>query len=120
MEHIKSISNTPLFRQQGLDGYGYNLECKEISLNTIDCFKGHDKYHTNPYSTHIYYVLDGEGKFKINNQIFNVKKDDCIEIPKNAKFVYEGKMKLLLIMSPAFRPQDGIVGEDNDLYDKGE
>lgn len=120
MKYIKELPTIPSFKQQGLDGYGYQLECKEISLDVIDSFKGHDKYHTNPYSAHIYYVLDGAGKFKINDEVFNVKKDDCIEIPANAKFVYKGKMKLLLIMSPAFRPQDGIEGEDNDLYEEGE
>lgn len=116
MSYIRKLPDMPSFKQQGLEGYNYNLECEGISLTIEDCFKGHDKYHTNEYSSKIYYVLDGEGKFKINNEIFNVKKDDCIEIPANTKFVFAGKMKLLLIMSPAFRPQDGIEGEDNDLY----
>jgi hypothetical protein len=35
----------------------------------------------------------------------------------NSEFVFAGKMKLLLIMAPAFRPQDGIEGRENDLYD---
>ena len=39
-----------------------------------------------------------------------------IEIAPNTEFVFAGKMKLLLIMSPAFRMQDGIDGKDNDLY----
>ena len=116
MEYIKKLPDVPSFKQQGLAGYNYDLKCEGISLTIEDCFKGHNKYHINGYSSKIYYVLDGEGKFKIADNIYNVKKDDCIEIPPNTKFVFAGKMKLLLIMNPAFRPQDGIDGEDNDLY----
>ena len=116
MDYIKKLPESASFRQHGLNGYNYNLKSEGISLTVEDCFKGHDKYHTNTYSSKIYYVLDGEGKFKIKGTIYEVKKDDCIEIPPNTKFVFAGKMKLLLIMNPAFRPQDGIDSEDNDLY----
>ena len=64
----------------------------------------------------IYYVIDGEGKFSINGEIYSVKKEDIIAIPPNTEFVFAGKMRLLLIMNPAFRMQDGIDGKDNDLY----
>lgn len=32
------------------------------------------------------------------------------------KFVYAGKMNLLLIMNPGFDSKDDISGENNDLY----
>lgn len=115
-EYIKRLPEEPSFKQQGLNGYNFNLITREISMSIEECFKGHDKYHTNNHSSKIYYVLDGVGKFKMNDKIYDVKKDDCIEIPPNTKFVFAGNMKLLLIMSPAFRPQDGIDEEDNDLY----
>ena len=41
---------------------------------------------------------------------------DVIEIPKNTEFVFAGKMKLLLIMTPAFDPKIEVEGPDNDLY----
>lgn len=116
MEYIKKLPQEPSFKQNGLNGYNYNLNDKGISLTIGDCFKGHDKYCTNTRSSHIYYVLEGTGKFKINDEIYEVKKDDCIEIPANTKFVFAGKMKLLLIMNPAFCPEDGIEQENNDLY----
>ena len=116
MGYIKKLPTEPSFMQKGLNGYNYELETKEISVTQEDCFKGHDKYHKNPYSTHLYYCLEGEGKFKVDGKIINIKKGELIEIPKNAEFVFAGKMKLLLIMTPAFRPQDGIDGEENDLY----
>lgn len=116
MNYIKRLPIDPSFKQNGLNGYNFDLSTKDISISVEDCFKGHDKYHTNRYSEKIYYVLDGEGYFKINGELIRVKKDDLIEIQKNTEFVFAGKMKLLLIMSPAFREQDGIDGRENDLY----
>ncbi len=116
MQYIKKLQQEPSFLQNGLHGYNYILNTEDISITIEDCFKGHDKYHTNIHSNKIYYVVEGKGKFKIGEETFEVKKDDLIEIPKNTEFVFAGKMKLLLIMLPAFRPQDGIDGKENDLY----
>lgn len=116
MKYIKELPQEPSFKQRGLNGYNYNLECKGMTLTIEDCFKGHDRYHTNVYSSKIYYLLEGSGKFKLNGEIYSVKKGDCIEIPPNTEFVFAGKMKLLLIMQPGFREQDGIEGKENDIW----
>lgn len=115
-KYIYKLPDIPSFKQEGLDGYNYSLGFEEISISVEDCFKGLDKYHTNVRSKKIYYVIDGEGKFSINGEIYSVKKEDIIAIPPNTEFVFAGKMRLLLIMNPAFRMQDGIDGKDNDLY----
>lgn len=115
-KYIKKLPTEPHFQQQGLTGYNFDLECKDISLSYEDVFKGHDTYDKNDYSSKIYYVLEGEGTFVINNEKMQVKKGDVVEVPKGANFVFAGKMKMLLIMSPAFRLGDDIRGEENDLY----
>lgn len=115
-KYIKKLPSEPSFQQQGLTGYNFNLECKDISLSYEDVFKGHDTYDLNDHSSKIYYVLEGDGTFCIENERLEVKQGDVVEVPKGANFVFAGKMKLLLIMSPAFRPQDDIHGADNDLY----
>ncbi len=116
MKNIYKLPLDPSFSQKGLNGYNYALNAENISITVEDCFKGHDRYHTNVYSDKIYYVVEGKGVFKIGEEKFNVEKDDLIKVPKNTQFVFAGKMKLLLIMIPAFRPQDGIDGKENDLY----
>ena len=116
-KYVKRLPEEPSFQQQGLKGYNFELESKEISLSYEDVFKGHDKYDKNYYSSKIYYVLEGDGIFCIDDEKVEVQKGDVIEIPKGDNFVFAGKMKLLLIMSPGFRPQDDIHGKDNDLYE---
>ena len=100
-----------------MNGYSLNLENKNISIDIEDVYKGHEKYCTNIVSSHIYYVIEGNGKFKINEEIYWVKKGDIIEIPPNTEFVFAGKMKLLLIMNPSFNAKNNIDGKENDLYD---
>ena len=114
--YVYKLPNEASFKQEGLSGYNYSFNSNNISFTIEDCFKGHDKYHTNKYSSKFYYVVDGEGKFSINGKIYNVKKEDLIAIPPNTEFVFAGKMRLLLVMNPAFRQQDGIEGKNNDLY----
>jgi len=115
-KYIFKLPKDASFEQNGLKGYTYNLDLKEMSFSIEDVFKGHDRYCTNIRSTHYYYVVDGEGKFSINDDIYNVKKDDFVVIPPNNNFCFAGEMKLLLIMNPAFREQDDIKGKENDLY----
>lgn len=115
-KYIKNFPKEPSFKQKGFDGYVCNLDNGNISITYEDVYKGHEKYCTNKESTHIYYVLSGNGIFKINDNIYNIKTEDIIEIPPNTKFIFAGEMKLLLLMNPAFNPKDEIVGEENDLY----
>ena len=68
-KYKRELPQMPSFMQKGLYGYNYNIENKEISITMEDCFSGHDYYHTNIYSAHIYYIVEGAGKFKINGEI---------------------------------------------------
>lgn len=74
------------------------------------------KDNTQIQKSHIYYVISRKGKCKIKNEIYDVKQGDIIEIPENTKFIFAGKMKLLLIMNTKFNKDTEIIGEVNDLY----
>ena len=114
-KYKKSLPKQPSFIQNGLKGYLYNINKENLEIFFIDSFKGHDKYVYNKASTHIYYIIEGFGKFCINKEIMEVRKGDLIEIPKNIEFVYSGNMKILLIMNPGFKPENNIEVKDNDL-----
>ena len=67
----------------------------------INSIKGHDSYSYNE-GTLIYHILDGDGKFIIEDNIVLVKKGDVITIEPNKVFTYMGKMLLILEMLPNF------------------
>lgn len=115
-KYVKEFSQEPSFKREGFDGYIAEINNENISITYENVYKGHDKYCTNTKITHIYYVIKGKGKFKINNNIYEVKKGDIIEIPPSTKFIFAGEMELLLIMNPKFTREGETVGEDNDLY----
>ena len=56
----------------------------------------------------IYFIIDGAGKFVINDKEHNVKTNDLIFIPKETPYNIIGKMKYFLVCSPKFNPKDDI------------
>lgn len=73
--------------------------------------KGHDCYSYNSESTHIYHIIDGSGKFIIDEEIIEVKTGDTITIEPNKVFTYEGNMIITFEMTPNFK-------EENDHFVK--
>ena len=115
-KYIKTLPHNPNFIQNGMKGYKYNLETENIGMYIEISHKGLDKYVYDKESTHIYYVLEGEGKFCINNIIFNVKQGDVIEAPARTEFTYLGEMKLILVMTPDFKIENDIdTKKENNL-----
>ncbi|MBU1199496.1 MAG: AraC family ligand binding domain-containing protein [Nanoarchaeota archaeon] len=63
---------------------------------------GEQKFGLDKESDTSYYILDGEGKFFIEDKEFSVKKGDLVFIPKNTKYKDSGQMTLLAFSSPKF------------------
>lgn len=108
------LKKEPSFKKNGFQGFTYPLNSTDVEISYIDCFHQHDKYCIYQ-GVFIYYVVEGNGKFKIGNDIFDVKNGDMIEVPANTEFVYKGKMKLLLIKKGKFDPTLNQDTKDNDL-----
>jgi mannose-6-phosphate isomerase-like protein (cupin superfamily) len=57
----------------------------------------------------IYFIVEGRGLFEIEDIKKIVKKEDLIFIPKNTIYNIIGKMKYLLISSPAFNSKNDVI-----------
>lgn len=75
----------------------------------VNSIKGHDCYSYNSESTHIYHIIEGNGKFIIDDKIVEVKEGDTITIEPNQVFTYIGNMLLSFEMIPNFK-------EENDHF----
>lgn len=83
----------------------------------INSVQGHDNYSYNTESTHVYHVLDGIGKFIIDEEEVEVEPGDVVTIEPNKVFSYEGEMIMTLGMTPNFKEEnEHIVREVT--YDK--
>ena len=55
-----------------------------------------------------YFVIEGKGKFIINDKETEVSEKDLIFIPKNTPYDIEGKMKFFLFCSPKFNAKHDV------------
>lgn len=86
-----------------------------IEMDYIDMIEGHEFYQKETKSIHLYYILEGNGKASINNNIYKLEEGDTIEIPINTEFAFKGKMKMIEIMNPPFNPNTHVDTRKNDL-----
>ena len=79
-----------------------NIESGNVAY--LDLNGRHGKTKTT-LSDRFYFVLEGTGKFIIDEKTIEVEKDDVIIVPKNTTYDFQGKMKLILFSTPAFDPK---------------
>ncbi|MBU0757875.1 MAG: cupin domain-containing protein [Nanoarchaeota archaeon] len=59
----------------------------------------------------IYFVIEGNGKFIIDDQEHDVSDQDLVFVPKNTPYDIKGKLKYFLICSPEFNKNDDVFLE---------
>ena len=66
-------------------------------------------------TSEVYYILEGEGVLHIDDDKFNVSKDQAIYIPPNSKQYIENsgknELKFLCIVDPAWKKDDEEILE---------
>ena len=66
-------------------------------------------------SSEIYYILQGEGELKIDDQLFDLKINDSAYVPPNSKQCIENigseKLRFLCIVEPAWKADDDEILE---------
>ena len=66
-------------------------------------------------SSEIYYILEGKGKLKINDEVFSLKINDSAYVPPNSKQFIENigsnNLRFLCIVEPAWKAEDDEILE---------
>ena len=66
-------------------------------------------------SSEIYYILEGSGKLKIDEETHQIEKDDSAYVPPNSKQLIENTgsidLKFLCIVEPAWKAENEILLE---------
>jgi len=66
-------------------------------------------------SSEIYYIIEGDGILKVDNESFKIRKDDAVFVPPMAEQMVENKgkkaLKFLCIVDPAWKAENEIVLE---------
>jgi len=104
--------NARKFSWKGINGWAYSSkeDFSKMSCAYIVVTGRHGKIK-NTKSDRLYFVIEGGGQFIIKDEPEKVREGDVVIIPKNTPFDYIGKMKLLLVDSPAFDPEADVKME---------
>ncbi|MFZ2026405.1 MAG: hypothetical protein WAV30_03920 [Microgenomates group bacterium] len=105
--HILKKPSTYSFEKVGIKGKKFAVA--EITSKTgvcqIETENGHETMIIEHKCDFIYYILEGVGYFEIDGQKEECAEEDLVVIPADSKFRYVGKLKMLLITTPAFYPE---------------
>ncbi len=106
------LKNASRFSWEGLKGWAYNTkeDFSRMSVAFIEVTGRHGKIK-NTASDRGYIIIEGSGKFIIDDEEVYVEKFDVIIIPKNTPYDYKGNMKLFLVDSPAFDADNDVKME---------
>jgi mannose-6-phosphate isomerase-like protein (cupin superfamily) len=88
-----------------LDVYPNIDDCGIVVVNTEE---GHNQEFYDIQSTFTYIVLEGNGTFFLDDEPINVDKGDIISVQPNTRIYYKGKLKMVLITNPAWRPENEV------------
>lgn len=68
-------------------------------------------------SSEVYFILEGRGKIKINDELIEVESGDAVHIPPHSiqfiKNIGNSDLKFICIVDPAWRQEDETILEEN-------
>lgn len=82
--------------------YNTKEECPEAAVVYQETKKGHMEEFYHEKSAFIYYILEGNGKWIIEGEVYDVKATDVIIVPPGKRFYFKGKLKQICITAPAW------------------
>lgn len=97
------LKNAKHFEFSGINGYEYSSKKEFQNANAVlvEVDGRHGKIKSI-LCDRVYFVIKGKGEFVINEEVVPVKKTDVVIVPKNIPYDFRGKMRMLLVDTPAF------------------
>ncbi len=103
MRYTHSLPATPSFEGKGLIGYTFGpLQQKDLDVYYVKVHGGHDTFMVSRKITRIYYVLNGDGYFTIDDHKYDVSSGMLVEVPPKVEYCYSGQMTLVVFARPGW------------------
>jgi mannose-6-phosphate isomerase-like protein (cupin superfamily) len=101
MSYVLAPSSSPSFILKGMAGYEFHpLKDEDFAVHFLDVKEGHDTFMISKILTRIYYIIEGNGAFTIDNQRYDVAPGLIVEVPPGVEYSYSGSMKIFLVSHP--------------------
>jgi mannose-6-phosphate isomerase-like protein (cupin superfamily) len=92
-----------VFSQGGTQAIAYTVKedfaAADLSLLMVNGRHGRAK---SLACDRFFFIIEGQGTFTIDQQVFEVSGEDLIVVPRETAFDYEGIMKVIEFGTPAF------------------
>lgn len=87
----------------------------QFSLAEFTILPGKRSLRHKLQSAEIYFILEGEGNLRINDETFSIKKDDSAYVPPLSEQFIENTgsvdLRFLCIVEPAWKAEDELILE---------
>jgi mannose-6-phosphate isomerase-like protein (cupin superfamily) len=99
--------DTTEFDKQGVKMRVYNSkeQCPQAAVVYQETQKGHLEEFFHSKSHFIFYIIEGEGTWYIEDKPNIARAGDVIIIPPNHRFYYTGSLKQICITSPSWEAE---------------
>ena len=92
--------------------FGINLniypDVDGAGIVSVSTEVGHNQEFYDKQSTFTYIILEGGGTFFLDDETVEVAKGDVLSIPPNTRIYYKGKFKMILLITPAWKPENEV------------
>lgn len=112
-KYVYSEDEAKHISKHGIDLKLYGPVNEDIDFKHVSVAEGHFEEFKNT-SWFIYYILQGEGVFVLNDEQVPVKQGDIVSIPPNTRIHYFGKMEFTLTVTPPWKAENETHVRDID------
>ena len=94
------------------DKFGIRLnilpDFEDCGIVLVETEVGHNQEFYDKKSSFNYFILEGSGVFFLDDEEVSVAKGDLLSIQPNVRIYYKGKLKMILVISPAWKPENEV------------
>ena len=102
MKYLYPFDEAKTIQKFGVD---ITLFGEDVPANNVvyeETEVGHLEEFYDDASTYMWFILEGEGTFIIDDEKIEAKAKDLVVVPPKKRIHYFGKLKMLLCVTPAF------------------
>jgi mannose-6-phosphate isomerase-like protein (cupin superfamily) len=77
-------------------------DCPQAAVAYQETESGHAQEFYHDKSAFVFYILEGNGTWYIEDEAFPVEASDVVIVPPGKRFYYRGRLKQICITAPAW------------------
>ena len=91
-------------RKHGVEMWIYSGrgDCEQAAVAYQETARGHGEEFVHRRSAVVFYILEGQGTWVIEDREYPVRATDVVIVPPGKRFHYRGRLKQICVTAPAW------------------